>query len=163
MDAHYDSQIKSLSQTNFSGPARQMGAGGLGAFAVRLGRVAMPLMKNYILPAAKQVGKHLLESAIPEIGHVLTGKKKPNRKLLQHVASQAATKTLSANMSGRVTARPSGSRGGRAVGTPARAKREGGQSTSSRKRKANSSNILPKSSAKRSRSDILSEIQFSPN
>ena len=55
MDAHYDSQIKSVvAHTNYSGPARQMGSGGgLGAFAVRMGRVAIPLVRKYVLPVAK--------------------------------------------------------------------------------------------------------------
>ena len=50
MDAHYDSQIKSVvAHTNYSGPARQMGSGGgLGAFAVRMGRVAIPLVRKKI-------------------------------------------------------------------------------------------------------------------
>ena len=75
MDAHYDSQIKTnnlrTTQQNaaFCGPARQKGAGagGLGAFAMRKGRVAIPIVRKYILPVAKQVGKNLLEAAIPEV------------------------------------------------------------------------------------------------
>ena len=47
-----------MSTTNFMGPARQMGSGGgLGAFAVRMGRVAVPIVKKYVLPVAKQVEK----------------------------------------------------------------------------------------------------------
>ena len=82
MDAHYDSQIKTnnprTTQRNaaFCGSARQMGAGagGLGAFAMRMGRVAIPIVRKYILPVAKQVGKNLLEAAIPKVGQVLAGK-----------------------------------------------------------------------------------------
>ena len=74
MDAHYDSQIKTnnlrTTQQNaaFSGPARQMGAGagGFRAFAMLMGRVAIPVVREYILPVAKQVGKNLLEAPIPE-------------------------------------------------------------------------------------------------
>ena len=97
MDAHYDSQIKSVvARTSCSGPARQMGSGGeLGAFAVRMGRVAIPLVRKYVLPVARQVGKNLLETVIPEIGDVLTGKKKPNRKLLASVAKKTATQKMS--------------------------------------------------------------------
>ena len=50
-------------------------AGGLGAFAMRMGRVAIPVMRKYILPVARHIGKKLLEAAIPEIGQVLAGKK----------------------------------------------------------------------------------------
>ena len=77
MDAHYDSQIKSVAHTNYSGPARQMGSGGgLGAFAVRMGRVAIPLVREYVLPVARQVGKNLIETAIPEIGDRCLGRQK---------------------------------------------------------------------------------------
>ena len=80
MDAHYDSQIRgdhnhhhaTHQNASFSGPARQMGAGagGLGAFAMRMGKVAIPVVRRYILPAAKQLGRSLLEAAVPEIGQV---------------------------------------------------------------------------------------------
>ena len=84
MDAHYDSQIKSHNppiaqqSATFCGPARQMGAGagGLGAFAMRMGRVAIPVVRKYILPVAKHMGKNLLEAAIPEIGQVFGRQKK---------------------------------------------------------------------------------------
>ena len=54
----------------FCGPARQMGAcaAGLGTFAMRMGRVAVPVVRKYIVPVAKHIGKNLLEAAIPEIG-----------------------------------------------------------------------------------------------
>ena len=81
--------------TPFSGPARQMGAGGgLGAFAMRMGRAAIPVVRKYILPVAKQVGKNLLKAAIPEIGHVLTGKKRPSGEMLKNVAEAAAKRTV---------------------------------------------------------------------
>ena len=102
MEAHYDFQIKShnhpTTQQNatFCGPARQMGAGavGLGAFAMRMGRVAIPVARKYILPVAKHIGKYLLEAGIPEIGQVLAGKKRPNSKMLKHAAETAAEKSL---------------------------------------------------------------------
>ena len=82
MHAHYDSQIKRqnrpIAQQNatFCGPARQIGtsAGGLGVFAMRMGRVAIPVVRKYNLPVAKDIEKKLLESAIPEIAHVLADK-----------------------------------------------------------------------------------------
>ena len=47
MDAHYDFQIRQQhQQSTFHGPARQFDSGGMGAFAMRMGRVAMPLMKK---------------------------------------------------------------------------------------------------------------------
>ena len=55
MVAHYDFQIRQQHQpsTFHHGPARQFGSGRMGAFAMRMGRVAMPLMKKYVLPVAK--------------------------------------------------------------------------------------------------------------
>ena len=99
MDAHDYSQIKANTHTTISGPARQMGSGGgIGAFAVRMGRVAIPLVRKYILPVAKQVGKNLIESAVPEIGHILAGKKEPSRKLLTNVAKRASIETVKTNL-----------------------------------------------------------------
>ena len=113
MDAHYDSQIKANTHTTFSGPARQMGCGGgLGAFAVRMGRVAIPLVRKYVLPVAKQVGKNLLETAVPEIGQVLTGKKKPSRKLLANLAKRAAIETVKTNLPKGTSLQPGGGRHG---------------------------------------------------
>ena len=45
--------------------------GGIEAFAVRMGRVAIPLVRKYVLPVARQIGRNLLETAIPEIGDIL--------------------------------------------------------------------------------------------
>ncbi len=54
MDAYYQAQIYSSA---FTGPARQLGSGGLGAMALRMGRVTLPLLKKYALPVAKSLGK----------------------------------------------------------------------------------------------------------
>ena len=169
MDAQYDSQIKANTHTTFSGPARQMGSGGgIGAFAVRMGRVAIPLVRKYILPVAKQVGKNLIESAVPEIGRILAGKKKPSRKLLTNVAKRAAIETVKTNLPSGVALRPGG--GGERKPEPRRsaAKVKDGstrnvkQTSSDKRKRSNSrSSISKKASAKRIRSDFLSEIQFS--
>ena len=164
MDAHYDSQIKANTHSTFSGPARQMGSGGgIGAFAVRMGRVAIPLVRKYILPVAKQVGKNLIESAVPEIGQILTGRKKPSRKLLTNVVKRTALETVKTNLPSGITLRPGG--GERKPGPRRSAAANEGITRnvklSSRNRKrSNLSNISTKARAKRSRSDILSEIQF---
>ena len=190
MDAHYDSQIKShnhpTAQQNatFCGPARQMGAGagGLGAFAMRMGRVAIPVVRKYILPVAKHIWKKLLEAAIPEIGQVLAPKKRPKSKMLKHVAETAAEKSLRESpsvLSGGAQRRAArtGQRaatvGGRAPRGPAGVAQPRSNGTSRRRRNIvrppSSGPSLSKSSpiiickrkpAKRSRSDILSEIQF---
>ena len=97
MDAHYDSRIQSLASHHptFSGPARQLRAGGgLWDFAVRMVRVAFPVIKKHILPSAKQMGKNLLEAALPEMGQVLSGKKRVSRKMLKSVVQNTAEQTL---------------------------------------------------------------------
>ena len=68
-------------------------AGGLGAFAMQMGRVAIPVVRKYILHVAKQIGKNLLEAAIPEISQVSAGKR-PNSKMLKHVGETAAEESL---------------------------------------------------------------------
>ena len=165
MDAHYDSQIRANTHSTFSGPARQMGSGGgIGAFAVRMGRVAIPLVRKYIIPVAKQVGKNLIESAVPDIGQILTGRKKPSRKLLTNVVERTALETVKTNLPSGITLRTGG--GERKPGSrrSAAAMTEGitrNVKLSSRNRKrSNLSNISTKARAKRSRSNILSEIQF---
>ena len=82
MDAHFNSQIrqKTIRTPNavaFRGPACQYGSGGLGAFAMRMGRVAMPLVKQYMMPVAKDFGKNYLSAFVPEISNVISGGKRP--------------------------------------------------------------------------------------
>ena len=60
MDAHFANQIgqKTIRTPNavvFRGPARQYGSGGLGAFAMRMGRLAIPLVKLYVMRVAKEL------------------------------------------------------------------------------------------------------------
>ena len=194
MDAHYDSRIRSNhnhhhathQNASFSGPARQMGAGagGLGAFAMRMGRVAIPVVRRYILPVAKQLGRNLLEAAIPEIGQVLAGRKRPSGKMLKLVAETATKKTVKTSAQ-RFSDRSAGasvapqraarSGGGRVSGGRMARKRVAGADprrtgSTNRKRRNISAASLPESTttqiisksspAERSRSDILSEIQF---
>ena len=94
MDAHYDFQIRQQhQQSTFHGPARQFGSGGMGAFAMRMGRVAMPLMKKYIFPVAKELGKNLVSSFVPEFSSIVSGKKRP-RKAVRDILKKSATKTI---------------------------------------------------------------------
>ena len=62
----------------FRGHARQRGRG-FGALAQTLGRTAIPFIKKYIVPAAKRIGADLFEIAAPEIGEVVSGRKKLKR------------------------------------------------------------------------------------
>ena len=86
MDAHYDSQIglQSHHQTTFGGPARQFGSGGMGAFAMRMGRVAVPLVKKYVLPVAKEFGKNLVSAFVPELSNVVSGRNETSQSFERH-------------------------------------------------------------------------------
>ena len=59
----------------FRGHARQRGRG-FGALAQTLGRTAIPFIKKYIVSSAKRIGADLFEIAAPEIGEVVSGRKK---------------------------------------------------------------------------------------
>ena len=48
---------------------------GLGALAQVIGRTAIPILRTYIVPAAKCVGADLLEFVVPEIAEVVIGRK----------------------------------------------------------------------------------------
>ena len=166
MDQHYDSQILSKvssSATTFRGPARQYGSGGLGAFAMRMGRVAVPLVKKYFVPVAKEFGRNLVSAFVPEIPKIVAGKKPP-RKALKESLKKSVEKTVKTSA---VRSTPPTSRaddGGGSRRATGRAGGRGGSTNpvqSSRKRKkSNNIAILNKNVAKRSRSDILSSVAF---
>ena len=58
----------------YKGIGRQRGRG-FGALAQVIGRTAIPLLRKYIVPAAKRVGADLLEFAVPEVAEVVSWKK----------------------------------------------------------------------------------------
>ena len=78
----------------FRGHARQRGRG-FGALAQTLGRTAIPFIKKYIVPAAKRIGADLFEIAAPEIGEVVSGRKK-----LKTFAKDVGTKTVRKQLEG---------------------------------------------------------------
>ena len=78
----------------FRGYARQRGRG-FGALAQTLGRTAIPFIKKYIVPAAKRIGADLFEIAAPEIGEVVSGRKK-----LKTFAKDVGTKTVRKQLGG---------------------------------------------------------------
>ena len=85
------------SSANFSifrGHARQRGRG-FGALAQTLGRTAIHFIKKYIVPAAKRIEADLLEIAAPEIGEVVSGRKK-----LKKFAKDVGTKTVRKQLGG---------------------------------------------------------------
>ncbi len=72
----------------FRGHARQRGRG-FGALAQTIGRTAIPFIRRYVVPAAKRVGADLISAAAPDIGDLLTGKKK-----VKAFAKDVGVKTL---------------------------------------------------------------------
>ena len=63
MEAYYHNQA---TMPHFSGHYRQRGSG-FGSLAMGIGRVALPLAREFIVPAAKRIGKELLVQAAPEL------------------------------------------------------------------------------------------------
>ena len=141
MDAYY------ASQRTFHGPARQFGScAGLGAFQVRVGRTAMPLLKKYVAPIVKQVGKNVLEAALPEVASLISGKKKTKRAIKDGV-KRVIAKTIE----------PSAAACGTAVGGGAARKRKHAELLKAPSTKTIISN---KKTPKRSRADILTKVRF---
>ena len=54
---------------------------GFGALAMGIGRVALPLARKFIVPAAKRIGKQLLVQAAPELIDMATRTKTPKQAL----------------------------------------------------------------------------------
>ena len=113
MDAHFANQIgqKTIRTPNavaFRRPAHQYGSGRLGAFAMRMVRVAISLVEQYVTTVAKEFGKNLLLSFVPEILNVISGTKRPKTmrgETLKESASEIIASTSSAASSERVNAR----------------------------------------------------------
>ena len=76
MDSYYANQVISL--PHFSGHYRQRGSG-FGALAAGIGRVALPLARRFILPAAKRIGRELLKQGVPELVDVVSKKSHQNK------------------------------------------------------------------------------------
>ena len=89
MDGYYQSQVD---MPYFQGTARQRGRG-LGAVALRMGRTAIPLLKKYVLPAAKRIGREAIELAVPELMEVVAGRANP-KAALKRVAAKTAKSQL---------------------------------------------------------------------
>ena len=90
MDSYYANQVTSL--PHFSGPYRQRGSG-FGALAAGIGRVALPLARHFILPAAKRIGRELLKQGVPELVDVVSKKKSPKQALKNTVANTIKKQT----------------------------------------------------------------------
>ena len=90
MDSYYANQVTSL--PHFSGHCRQRGSG-FGALAAGIGRVALPLARRFILPAAKSIGRELLKQGVPELVDVVSKKKSPKQALKNTVSNTIKKQT----------------------------------------------------------------------
>ena len=77
MESYYTKQASAL--PFFSGHYRQNGSG-FGALAGGIGRIALPLARKFIIPAAKRVGKELLLQSVPELMEVVSKKNFQNKR-----------------------------------------------------------------------------------
>ena len=142
MEAYYNDQA-SNSIPDFSGHYRQRGSG-FGALAAGIGRVALPLARRFIWPAAKRIGRELLVQGAPEIAEFAT-KKKTAKQALKSTVAKTVKKQLGGSLHiGRRVIRPKKSRGSKAYkNKPSPIKRA----------------ISSKTKLQRSRSDFFSKVK----
>ena len=88
----YYAQQASNSMPYFSGHYRQRGSG-FGALAAGIGRVAFPIARKIIWPAAKKIGRELIAQAAPELLDVVT-KKQSAKQALRNTVTKTARKLL---------------------------------------------------------------------
>ena len=77
MDSYYHSQAK---LPHFLVHYRQRGSD-FGALALGIEKVAHPLTRKFVIPAAKKIGEELLLQAAPELIDVATKRKSPKQAL----------------------------------------------------------------------------------
>ena len=90
MDSYYTNQASALPY--FSGHYRQRGSG-FGALASGIGRIALPIARKFVLPAAKRVGKELLLQSVPELMDVVSKKKSPKQALKNTISNTVKKQT----------------------------------------------------------------------
>ena len=79
--------MRNVHLPHFSGVPRQRGRG-LGALAGTVARTAFPILKRFVVPAAKKIGRDAIDIAIPQVGMSSAenhpSKKQSGKQLLQH-------------------------------------------------------------------------------
>ena len=93
------------------GFGRQRGRG-FGSLAQIIRRTAIPLLRKYVLPAAKCIGADMLEFAAPEIGEVISG-----RKSFKSAAKNVGKQTLKKQLGEKSRRRTGGSKQRRIIPT----------------------------------------------
>ena len=99
MEAYYSNQA-SQSMPHFSGHYRQRGSG-FGALAAGIGRVALPLARKFLWPAAKKIGRDLLVQGTPELVEVAT-KRKSAKQALKNTVAKTARKQIGGSLQSRI-------------------------------------------------------------
>ena len=90
MDSYYTNQASALPY--FSGHYRQRGST-FGALASGIRRIALPIARKFILPAAKRVGKELLLQSVPELMDLVSKKKSPKQALKNTISNTVKKQT----------------------------------------------------------------------
>ena len=146
MEAYYSNQA-SQSMPHFSGHYRQRGSG-FGALAAGIGRVALPLARKFLWPAAKKIGRDLLVQGAPELVEVAT-KRKSAKQALKSTVAKTARKQIGGSLQSRIAS-------GRKI---IRRKRRQ-YTTPNQKRKISTRRIISrKPRPKRSRLDFFSRVK----
>ena len=99
MEAYYNNQA-SQSMPHFSGHYRQRGSG-FGALAAGIGRIALPLARKFLWPAAKKIGRDLLVQGAPELVEVAT-KRKSAKQALKSTVAKTARKQIGGSLQSRI-------------------------------------------------------------
>ena len=99
MEAYYSNQA-SQSMPHFFGHYRQRGSG-FGALAAGIGRVALPLARKFLWPAAKMIGRDLLVQGAPELVEVAT-KRKSAKQALKSTVAKTARKQIGGSLQSRI-------------------------------------------------------------
>ena len=97
MEAYYSNQA-SQSMPHFSGHYRPRGSG----FTAGIGRVALPLARRIIRPAAQRIGRELLVQGAPELVEVAT-KRKSAKQALKSVVAKTSGKQFGGSLHSRIT------------------------------------------------------------
>lgn len=147
MDAYYKSKS---GMPYFKGAARQRGSG-FGSLALSVGRVALPIARKFIVPAAKSLGKELVSQAVPELLQVAKGKKSLKRAARSSVR-KTAVKQLGGGRKRKKRTSSTKSRKKRSTKTRKKTTIKRTRSKSRRKTRKN------KKFSKRSRLDIFENL-----
>ena len=146
MEAYYSDQA-SQSMPHFSGHYRQRGSG-FGALAAGIGRVALPLARKFMWPAAKGIGRELLVQGAPELVEVAT-KRKSTKQALKSTVAKTAREKIGGSLHSRIT------RGRQAI----RRRRQQFAKSRLYKKRSNKKIISRKPQPRSSRLDFFSRVR----